>query len=165
MTFARFEQMPDDGHRYELRDGEPIPIPRRPHERFKIQQQLRERLVSAVGSAGKVGTEWGFRVNEDNYFVADVAYLSKSRWDAIDRYLTGAPELVVEVLSPSNSAAEMADKEFLCLENGCREFWLIDPKRQTVRVSTPDGLARTYKTGQRVPLMFGGELAVSDIFE
>jgi Uma2 family endonuclease len=77
----------------------------------------------------------------------------------------GAPEIVAEVLSPSNSAAEMPEKERLCLENGCREFWEIDPKRRTVRVSTPDGRSKTYRTGQQIPLLFGGELSLDAIFE
>lgn len=40
-----------------------------------------------------------------------------------DDYLRGAPDLIIEVLSPSNTATEICDKEKLCLENGAREFW------------------------------------------
>ncbi len=76
----------------------------------------------------------------------------------------GAPELVVEVLSPSNSASEIFEKEELCLENGCQEFWVVDPKRHVVKVSTPDGASKTYQTGQKIPLMFGGALEVDAIF-
>ena len=59
----------------------------------------------------------------------------------------------------------MLEKEQLCLDNGCQEFWVIDPKRRIVRVSTPDGHSKTYQTGQQIPLLFGGELAVAAIFE
>jgi Uma2 family endonuclease len=94
---------------------------------------------------------------------ADVAFVSKARWDSIDRWLAGAPELVIDVLSPSNTAAELLEKEQICLENGAREFWIVDPKRRTVRVSTAGGHV-TYKSGQSIPLFFGGSLAVDDIF-
>lgn len=63
--------------------------------------------------------------------------------------ISRAPELVIEVLSPSNTVEEILEKEGLCLENGCREFWVLDAKRRQVRVSTPDGLTRTYHGGRR----------------
>jgi Uma2 family endonuclease len=69
----------------------------------------------------------------------------------------GAPELVIDI--------ELEEKERLCIENGCLEFWVIDPKRRSVEVSTPDGPSMTYATGQQIALMFGGELAVDAIFE
>jgi Uma2 family endonuclease len=165
MTFAQFEQMPDDGRRYELRNGEPIEVPPPFLDHYGIQLQLRDLFIAAAGSAGKVGTEWGFRTGEYQYRIADVAYLSMERWKGASRYLIGAPELVAEVLSQSNTRAEILDKQKLCLENGCREFWVIDPKRRLVKVSTPDGHTQTYQTGQQIPLMFGGELAVDAIFE
>ena len=104
-------------------------------------------LAAAAGSTGCVGTEWGFRpTGEHQYLIADVAFLLRERYDSISRYLMGAPELVVEVLSP------------------CREFRVVDPKRRVAKVSTPDGSSKTYQTGQQIPLMFGGALAVAAIF-
>ncbi len=168
MTFAEFEQMPDDGRRYELRNGEPIEVPPPIHEHFLIQHQLRELLQARMGAAGLVETEWGFRtLPEHEYRRADVAFLSRGRLKATPRkgYVAGAPELVAEVLSPSNRRGQISETRRLCLENGCREFWLIDPKRQTVTVATPDGGSTIYRCGERIPLMFGGDLAVDAIFE
>jgi Uma2 family endonuclease len=164
MTFAEFEQMPDNGRRYELRRGEPIEAPPAIHTHFAIQQQLRRLMETAAEGSGQVATEWGFRVGGDEFRVADVAFLRRERWDRIDRYLEGAPDLVVEVLSPSNGASEMLEKQILCLENGCQEFWVVDPRRLAVSVSTATGPSRTYRTGQQIPLMFGGQIEVSAIF-
>jgi hypothetical protein len=59
----------------------------------------------------------------------------------------------------------MLDKERTCLEGGCREFWLVDEKRRQVKVSTPDGVTKTYREGDAIPLLlFGGSLEVSAIF-
>jgi Uma2 family endonuclease len=160
MTFAKFERMPDDGRRYELRNGEPIDVPPATHRHFLIRRRLRQLLESAAGGAGVVATAWGFRPTADyEYRIADVAFVSLQRERAIppDGYLMGAPELVIDI--------ESEEKERLCIENGCLEFWVIDPKRRSVEVSTPDGPSMTYATGQQIALMFGGELAVDAIFE
>ena len=100
--------------------------------------------------------------------VADVAVISQARFDRIDPAdnLHGAPELVIEVLSPSNTVAEMFDKRTLCLENGAREFWVVDIEHRQVEVATPDGVTKTYKSGQQIPLFFAPAepLAVEAIF-
>lgn len=80
--------------------------------------------------------------------------------------ISGAPDLVMEVLSPSNTAAEINEKEQLCLENESREFWVVDAALRQVKISTPDGHAVTYKAGQEIPLRLfgGGVLRVDEIF-
>ena len=167
MTFAQFEQMPDDGRRYELRNGEPIEVPPAAYKHHKTIRALRRLLEAAAGLAGEVDSEWGFRpVPEYEYRIADVAFVSRDRERRIseDGCLVGAPELVAEVLSPSNRKGKVAVTRQLCLENGCREFWVVDPKRRVVKVSAPDGTSRTYLTGHQIPLMFGGALEVDAIF-
>jgi Uma2 family endonuclease len=167
MTFAEFEQLPNtpEGFPFELRHGELVKLvfPKMKHSR--VQSQLRRLLERAAGQAGIVEKEVGFRpVPEHEYRIADVAFISKGRWDTAEDYLFGAPEIVIEVLSPSNTATEMLDKEKLCLENGCLEFWIVDPTLRLVKVSTPDSRAITYSAGQEIPLFFGGRLAVDSIF-
>jgi Uma2 family endonuclease len=49
-----------------------------------------------------------------------------------DRGCLGAPDLVVEILSPGNSAKEMRDKKAIYEEAGVREYWIIDPERTTI---------------------------------
>ena len=168
MTFAEFQDLPDPpGGHYELHHGELVKAaePKFPHVR--AQWQLRVLLESAAGDAGVVHTEMPYRpLAENEAWRADVAYISKARWNAIEDYLFGAPDLVIEVLSPSNTAAELIEKRTLCLENGAREFWVVDTKHRLVEVWTPDGRTLTYKSGQEIPLFFaaGGRLAVDAIF-
>ena len=49
-----------------------------------------------------------------------------------DKGCIGAPDLVIEILSPGNSKKEMRTKKQLYEENGIREYWIIDPERETV---------------------------------
>ena len=169
MTFAEFEQLPNtpEGFPYELRHGELIKVAPPKIEHSRVQWQLRRLLESAAGDLGVVTTEIGFRaLAEHEYRIADVAFVSKARWDSAKGYLFGAPEMVIEILSPSNTLSEMLDREKLCLENGCQEFWLVDMERRQVKVSTPDGRTMTYRAGQEIPLplLNNGRLAVDAIF-
>ena len=168
MTFAEFEKLPEQELRQELRHGEVVDMapPKQGHKVF--QRRMRRLLEVAAAEAGEVDSEVGFRpVSEHEYRIADVAFVLKDRWVRIpsDGYLEGAPELVIEVLSPSNTATEMLDKKQICLDNGSLEFWVVDPKRCQVEVTSREGRAATYRSGQQIPLFFGGSIAVDAIFK
>ena len=169
MTFAEFEKLPDEVYRHsELRHGELVFVPPPKHKHRVVQDRLAELLKNFAGSS-YVGIEVSFRaLSEYEFRSADVAVVDRARWDAIsgDDNLRGAPELVIEVLSPSNTMLEMLDKESLCLKNGAKEFWIVDSERFQVKVSTPNGITTTYRRGQSIPLpLFGSAaLAVDEIF-
>jgi len=170
MTVEQFRQLPETGpYYYELRHGELVQVTRPKAKHFRVQKRIEQLLERAVGDRGVVAMEFAFRaLPEHELRVADVAFVSKERWETMDLEdnLRGAPDLVIEVLSPSNTAAEIYDKEKLCLENGCREFWVADSDRRQVKVSTPDGRTTTYLAGQEIPLeqFAEGTLAVDSIF-
>lgn len=168
MTFAEFEQLPDprDG-RYELRRGELVKVPPPKYGHSLIHDILRELLTNAAAGAGRAFVEFGFRPKGNrDYRIADVAYAARERLARQNPqgYFEGAPDLVIEIISPANTMAEMLDRKILCLENGAREFWLVDAGHRQVEVSTPDGHTITYKTGQEIPLFFGGRIPVDAIF-
>jgi Uma2 family endonuclease len=168
MTFAEFEQLPNpQSFRYELRHGELVQVPFPKFKHSLIQETLRDLFTKASADTGRAYVELGFRALPDReYRRADVTWVSKSRRaeQDLEGYFRGAPDIVIEVLSPSNTVAEMLEKRNLCLENGSREFWVADSKHRQVEVSTPDGHTITYKSGQDIPLLFGGHLAVDAIF-
>lgn len=170
MTVEQYSAVPDpQGGRCELHHGAlfEASFPKRVH--WDVQRRLTRLLTPLAEGRGVVGTEFAFRpLPEYELWAADVAFVSLSRYDATppNDYLHGAPELAIEVLSPSNTAADMAEREAMCLENGCLEFWVVDPKRKTLKVSTPDRKSITHIEGEKIPLTIPapGELAVSDIF-
>jgi Uma2 family endonuclease len=170
MTVEQFRALPEPkGGYYELHHGVPALMTRPKHKHWAIQHQLLRTLDPLASRRGVLGIEFSFRpLPEYQLWTADVAYVSQSRYDAIDPEdnLHDAPELVIEVLSPSNTMSEINEREAICLENGCLEFWVVDPKRKTVKVSTPDRKTITYVEGETIPLTVPapGELAVSQIF-
>jgi Uma2 family endonuclease len=91
----------------------------------KLQSRLARLLRPKAEHLGVVETEVAFRaLPEYDLRGVDVAYVSQQRWDATadDDNLHGSPELVIEVLSPSNTRAEIREKAVLCLSTGAQEF-------------------------------------------
>jgi Uma2 family endonuclease len=137
MTVEEFRELPEErgDFHYELHNGELVRVTR-PKLRHSVRQaRLRDLLRAAAPADSLVDSEVAFRaLPEFDVRVADVAYLSPERWRQadLDDNIRGAPDLVVEVLSPSNTAREMLEKETLCLENGCREFWVVNEESRQV---------------------------------
>lgn len=82
-------------------------------------------------------------------------------------YFEGVPDIGIEVLSPSNTASEMFDRERMCLENGGREFWIVDPDSRTLRITTADGRSRIAHEGESVSLavLDAGEMPTASLFD
>lgn len=172
MTVEDFQALPpDDGpYVHELHHGEVVTMTRPKSKHFKLQMRLANILRRRAAHQGIVEIEIPFRaVPQFDLRVADVAYVSRERWDAIDpeSNLRGAPELVIEVKSPSNTWAELRERASLCLANGCRDFWIVDDQTRTITTIGPDGKAVQHAESDSIPLsLFGGEaLRVAEIFK
>jgi Uma2 family endonuclease len=170
MTVEEFRILPEDrGPVYhELRHGVPVAVTRPKLKHSLIQANLRDsiRLVAEPGSY--VDSEVAYRpLTEHELWVTDVAYVSAERFREADPEdnIRGAPDLVIEVLSPSNTVAEIYEKEQICLANGAKQFWVVDEQRCQVKVSTPDGRTIAYRAGEEIPLPFsvGASLKVDGI--
>lgn len=165
MTVQQFQKLPEDAGAFyhELRGGQLVAVARPKIKHFAIQRRLRRLLEGVAPPDSLVEIEVAFRpLPEYELRVADVAYVAPERWKNADPEdnLHGSPNLVIEVLSPSNSAAEIYEKEKLCLENGATEFWVVDPDRRQVKVSTPDGRTLTWQSGQHIPLPLFGDASL-----
>ena len=171
MTVAEFRALPDrPGVRMELHDGEVFEktYPKKRHSH--IQNRLLRLLAPAADPLGELAVEFAFRPeSEYQLWAADVAFVTQKRWDAtpLDDNLIGAPDLVIEVESPSNTASEFERRERTCLRHGCREFWIVYPSLQAIRVITSSGETRHYELGDTVELSIvpGVRVALADIFD
>jgi Uma2 family endonuclease len=158
MTVEQYRKLPETGpFYYELRRGELVQVSRPNWEHASIQRQIRRLLERTLDATGVVDSEFAFRaLPEYELRVADVAYVVRERAISVKKKdnLHGAPDLVIEILSPSNTAREIKEKAALCLANGCRQVWVVDSRLRQIAVSTPDGLTRIYRSGESIPLLF-----------
>ena len=168
-------QLPDGGMRRELVQGEVREMAPAGGEHGDIAMQIGWRLAQHVTTRqlGKVyAAETGFILarNPDTVRAPDAAFVRQETVEAIGSargYLPGAPDLAVEVTSPSDSYADVEDKVMEWLEAGCRMVIVINPHRRAVTVyrSRNDIVilteADTLRGGDVVE---GWEVPVSDLF-
>lgn len=134
---------------------------------FWAQHRLQD-LLKPIARGFFVGVEFSFRATPEHEFhVADIGALSMRRMAEVNPtgHLIGSPELVIEVIDPSNTAYDMLDKRRICLEHGSREFWHVYPELQAVEIFGYEKV-RVFRSGERIPVqLFGGaEIAVDDVF-
>jgi Uma2 family endonuclease len=172
MTVEQFQELPLDKGPvvHELHHGEVVTLTRPKAKHYRLQKRLERLLENRAGNLGVVGIEMPFRaVPQFDLRAADVAFISQERWDAIDLEdnLRGAPEVVIEVKSASNTWAELRERASLCLANGCQDFWIVDEEARTITAIAPDGKAVQYSGADSIPLpLFGGDgLRVADVFK
>jgi Uma2 family endonuclease len=96
------------------------------------------RNDARANGLGKVfGAETGFLVERDPDSVLgiDVAFVNKERMRLVEniiKFVPFAPDLAVEVLSPSSTVAEVDEKIRLYFAAGSRQVWIVKPERRTI---------------------------------
>ena len=148
MTIAEFEQwqLPlDDAHRYDLWDGEVIEMAPAGADHGAIAMRAGYLVFSYArrhGLGRTYAAETGFVLDEVRQRVLgpDVAFVRRERVTQQPRrgFFRGAPDLAVEVRSPSQSHQEMATKANGYLAAGTRLVWVVDLDSRTVTVYRPD---------------------------
>ena len=168
LTFEEFLKLPNPQEgRLELHHGEVILMPPRTRVHVEIQQRLLELFLPLAKGKGFLTNEFPFRPTaEHEAWQADLGFVTKERWDKDESdYFLGAPDLVVEVLSRSNTVDEINDKMTVSMENGCVSFWVVDPKRKTVSVTEGD-VTKRYSLSMSIPCgVLNGVIEVRAIFE
>ncbi len=173
LTIDEFSRLPRDGARHELDAGKLITMP--------PPKSLHSLVVSAVleilqtylrqRGFGRAMAEAGFVLSRNPLTIRqpDVCVLSKERIQSTgaDEYFEGAPELAVEVISPSDLAEDMAIKVSQYLGAGCKQVWVLYPKSKSVHVFHSGGSMATF---DKMQTLVGGDLLpqfstkVSDLF-
>ncbi len=173
LTYEDYRKTPED-ERYELIDGELImaAAPNMAHQ--TTQGKLGWRMASTVETEG-LGyvffSPCDVALSEHNTFQPDIIFVSKENADIItDANIQGAPDLVVEIISPSSTGRDWVVKRDLYAKYGVKEYWLIDPINRTLWVMLlRDGyleLAATYHEGDTLvaSTIKGFTVNLSDIF-
>jgi len=136
ITDEELLQLPKDGCKYEVVDGELVVSPGAgvPHEKLVIRLAVRlGAYVEAQRLGDVLGSSTMYVLPSGNKRCPDLSFVAKGRLDApgISQVFPElAPDLAVEVVSPSDSPQRVLDKVGEYLEAGVRLVWVIDPQHR-----------------------------------
>ncbi len=172
-TYEDYRNTPDD-IRYELLDGELIIMtsPSRVHQRLVLKLA---GLFTAFVTTGNLGeiliAPFDVVFSDTDTVQPDIVFVSTERAHIItENNIRGAPDLVIEILSPSTVGRDRTFKRTLYERHGVREYWMVDPAARniTVLLLGENGyeLAGIYGEGQTLtsPTLPGFDLNLGDIF-
>lgn len=138
MTYEDYARIPADGNRHEIIEGEwyTTPAPGVWHQRGSRdlghvlhEHVKRDRLGEVFHAPIDV------LLSDEDIVQPDIIFISNSRSSIItDKNIQGAPELVVEILSPSTQAIDRGVKQRLYERAGVREYWIVDTAAKTVEI-------------------------------
>jgi Uma2 family endonuclease len=163
LTYQDLLRLPDDLLRHELIDGEHYVSPAPVVKHQDIVLNLVHILVSFV-RAHRLGKVMVGPVDvlftEHDVVEPDVLFVATAHGDRVrERYVAGAPDIVVEVLSPSNRGYDRIKKRRLYESHGVPEYWIVDPPAETLEVY------RAAATGGQLACCASLSRAAGDILE
>ena len=141
-TADQLLRMPEDGYRYELVAGELRKMTPAGWEHGIIGSRLhsllgRHVLDHDIGEMFLAETGFLLSRDPDTVRAPDIAFIHKSRLPAVppaEAFWPGAPDLAVEVVSPSDTLGEVDDKVKAWLDSGAKMVWVVNPKWRNVTI-------------------------------
>lgn len=138
-TFEDYRRLPDDGWKYEVIEGElyMAPAPRPRHQELLVRLATALQQFTQQRRAGKV------YVSPIDVILPglaspvqpDILFISDERLDIVqEAFVEGPPDLVIEILSPSNWLDDRRVKFRVYEQAGVREYWIVDQEACQVEV-------------------------------
>ena len=168
VTYSEYLQMVDNHphSRIELLEGEvfmsPAPMPS--HQIIlRNLTRLLDRYVAANNLGEVLFAPVGVRLAEDVVVQPDLLFISQAKTAELigEQNIEGAPDLVVEILSPGTAHHDRHNKLLLYARYGVAEYWIVDPENKALELYVLDGetyrvsgiylAGDTVATGQYVP--------------
>jgi len=174
LTYADLLEMPEDGPRYELIDGEAyiIPSPNAKHQTALLELAI--RLRAAIRDRSKLFVApLDVVLAEDTVLQPDLLLVTPAGQARIERGVEGPPDLAVELLSPTSVRRDRGIKRATYARFGVGEYWLVDLSQQAIEVYHLDPgpspayrLERIYGLGDvlTTPLLPALALDLTDLF-
>jgi Uma2 family endonuclease len=173
LTLEEFLALPQGDITYELINGEAVPkmSPKRFHS--KLTGALYIFLTQWRENRGEVGIEWAVTLTRNGKSwvpVPDLLYISYSRLpddNITDEACPIPPDLVIEIISPDQTFAEMTEKATDYLQAGVLRVWVVDAKAKAITILYPDAPPQTKRGNETLAdsLLEGITFTTQDIFQ
>ena len=144
-TYADYAALPDDGNRYEIINGvlymAPSPIENHQGASTKFVTYLTLH-VEFAGLGRVYHAPFDVELAPNVFTQPDVMVILSDRADIITtKRIQGAPNLIIEIISPGTSGYDRREKQDAYANAGVTEYWIADPSAQTVELLQLGGQA------------------------
>jgi Uma2 family endonuclease len=175
LTVENYKLLPETGPRYQLIQGDlyVAPAPNRFHQEISRNLQFELHSYLKRNPIGKLfNAPFDVYLDEINVFQPDLLIVLNERLGILtEEGAEGAPELVVEILSPKTGRLDLVNKKLEYARAGVKELWIIDPEPRalTIHQLPSDGVEKIRRLGEEdtiaTDLLPGFNLALETIFE
>jgi Uma2 family endonuclease len=137
-TYEDYAALPDDGQRYEIVNGVLVMAPAPTPEHQSIAVRIAYYMFPHVDLAGigrLLPSPIDVELGPKQVFQPDVVVILNAHLDRIAaKRIIGAPDLVVEVVSPGSGVMDRIAKYAVYAHAGIPEYWIVKPENRTVEV-------------------------------
>lgn len=137
-TYEDYLTLPDEsGHRFEVLNGTLVkePSPNVMHQRVsrRLQRLLEDYFLQADPGGEIFGAPLDVTMGETTVVQPDLFLVSGEQQHIIgENRIDGAPELIVEIISPSRSRKDRLEKMQVYQKNEVEHYWIVDPQQRTL---------------------------------
>ncbi|WP_029551151.1 Uma2 family endonuclease [Thermocrinis jamiesonii] len=169
-TVKDYMELPE-GAPYQLIEGELVMSPAPGYSHQNTLGNLFIILRTRLKDAQVILSPIDVYLDEENAYQPDlVVVLKDSKAKVEERGIFGAPDVVVEILSPSTAYYDLTEKKDVYERVGVKEYWIVDPKRKTFEIysNSEEGFKLTSqakKDGKVRSELLGLEIDLKELFE
>ncbi len=171
LTYTEYALIPEDRNRHEIIDGDHYVSPAPTIYHQELAARLYELLRTTFGSTGRGRVLFApvdVELTETDIVQPDLLVVMAEHDSIVTRTrIIGAPDLLVEILSPSNPRHDTVLKLELYRRAGVGEYWIVDPEERqvTVYARSEQGLAELPAVhGEVTSPLVGGTVAIQQIW-
>ncbi|QWK13523.1 MAG: Uma2 family endonuclease [Aquificota bacterium] len=171
-TIEDYERLPE-GSPYQLIEGELVMSPAPGYEHQETEKRFFIKLYELVEKTkkGKVFiAPFDVYLDQENAYQPDIVVLLEgSKAKISQKGIEGAPDIVVEILSPSTAYYDLTEKKEVYERSGVKEYWIVDPKRKTFEVyaNSQEGfklISKAKEKGSVKSELLGIDLDLKEVF-
>jgi len=136
-TYEDYVKLPE-GAPYQLIGGELIMTPAPTPYHQIVSRKIMSLLIQYVekNNLGEIlYSPIDVYFSEEDVFQPDIIFISKERLNIIgETKIEGAPDLIIEILSPSTAYYDLGRKYEVYEKNGVKEYWIVHPERKSIEI-------------------------------
>ncbi len=136
LTYQDYILFPENGNRHELIDGDHYMAPAPVYKHQKISREIERQFANYFfkKKEGEIlNAPFDVYLSDFDVVQPDIVIIKKGNFSIIkEKYIKGAPDIIIEILSPSTKENDLVLKKHLYEKHGVKEYWIVDPDKEEV---------------------------------